>query len=238
MGTSCKCPDFRNFRPYRATPVTIPLVLDDRPGSLVEMDARFARSRRHAEQRRARLQAPKLRRRLRRPAVAVGVAMVAALGVVGGQQGFAGGASTTRSRAKVPAVALRCPLPPSLRPAFVRAAQETGLPLALLAAVGSAESQFDQNARSEVGAIGVLQLMPETAAELRLDPLRADTNVLAGARYLRQMLDRYQSTDAALAAYNAGPTAVDMAGGIAPTGETAAYVANVQAKWRFLSGCR
>jgi soluble lytic murein transglycosylase-like protein len=80
--------------------------------------------------------------------------------------------------------------------------------------------------------------MPGTAAELALDPHRAETNVLAGARYLRIMLSRYNSTDLALAAYNAGPTAVDRAGGMAPSAETTTYVANVQTKWRALSGCR
>jgi soluble lytic murein transglycosylase-like protein len=212
-------------------------VLEDAPGSLVELDARFARSRRHAEKRRARLRRPKLRRKLRRPAAAVTVVAVAALGVVGGQQGIASSRSGSHHAAKVPRVTQRCPLPATLRPAFVAAAAETGVSLPLLVAVGAVESQFDQNARSKVGAIGVLQLMPATAAELRLDPSRPETNVLAGARYLRLMLDRYQSTDAALAAYNAGPTAVDAAGGMAPSAETEAYVATVQSKWRALSGC-
>jgi soluble lytic murein transglycosylase-like protein len=80
--------------------------------------------------------------------------------------------------------------------------------------------------------------MPQTAASLRLDASEPATNVLAGARYLKQLLDRYGSTDTALAAYNAGPTAVDRAGGMAPTDETVAYVANVQARWRALNGCR
>jgi soluble lytic murein transglycosylase-like protein len=211
----------------------------EEPGSLVELDARFAKSRRHAMARRARLRRPKLRRKLRRPVLAFVLVGAAALGIVGGQQGFAGGTSATRGADRVPAVAIpRCPMPLQLRPAFVSAARQTGLPLSLLAAVGSVESSFDPNARSKVGAIGVLQLMPATAAELQLDPSRTETNVLAGARYLRQMLDRYQSTDLALAAYNAGPTAVDKAGGTAPSIETATYIANVQAKWRTLSGCR
>jgi soluble lytic murein transglycosylase-like protein len=61
---------------------------------------------------------------------------------------------------------------------------------------------------------------------------------MAGARYLKLLLDRYHSTDQALAAYNAGPTAVDRAGGIAPSRETLTYVTNVQARWRALAGCR
>src|SRR5204862_264156 len=77
---------------------------------------------------------------------------------------------------------------------------------------------------------------PLPATALGLDPSRAQTNVLAGARYLRQLLVRFQSADLALAAYNAGPAAVDRSGG-APSGETMTYVANVTAAWRSLRGC-
>jgi len=79
--------------------------------------------------------------------------------------------------------------------------------------------------------------MPATARELALDPDYPPSNVLAGARYLRLMLDRFHSTDLALAAYNAGPTAVTRAGG-APSAETLTYVANVTRQWRALNGCR
>jgi soluble lytic murein transglycosylase-like protein len=107
------------------------------------------------------------------------------------------------------ASALRCPLPRRLRPAFEHAARHTRLPLALLAAVARIES----------------------------NPDHAPSNVLAGARYLRLMLDRFHSTDLALAAYNAGPTAVARAGG-APSAEVLTYVANVTALWRRLDGCK
>jgi soluble lytic murein transglycosylase-like protein len=159
-----------------------------------------------------------------------------ALAVVGGSGGFAGVRDEAAAR---PAVSLPlCPVPASVRPAFVAAARATGLPLALLAAVASVESRMDQQARSSAGARGLMQVMPATAAELRLDPTQVESNVLAGARYLQLMIDRYSSTDLALAAYNAGPTAVDDAGGRAPTSETVTYVANVQARWRALAGCR
>ena len=62
------------------------------------------------------------------------------------------------------------------------------------------------------------------------------SNVLAGARYLKLMLRRFESADLALAAYNAGPTAVERAGG-APSTETLAYVANVNRVWQRLQGC-
>ena len=78
--------------------------------------------------------------------------------------------------------------------------------------------------------------MPTTAAELNLDVDKPSSNVLAGARYLRLLLSRFQRTDLALAAYNAGPTVVTKLGR-APTLETETYVANVQRRWAALAGC-
>ena len=129
-----------------------------------------------------------------------------------------------------------CPLPSRYRGAFELAARETSLPLALLLAVARVESRVDQAARSGRGAQGLLQVLPSTAAALGLDAASPRTNVLAGARYLRQLLVRFGSSDLALAAYNAGPAAVARAGG-APSGETVTYVANVNAAWRSLRGC-
>jgi soluble lytic murein transglycosylase-like protein len=203
--------------------------------SLVDLDVRAARSRRRSAERRARLRRPKLRHKLRRPVLAVVAIAAVALGVVSGPRGLAEAQRLTRPSHHVSA-APACPLPAGLRSAFESAAAKTGLPMALLVAVGSVESQLDQSATSSAGAVGVLQLMPETAAALRADPTEAAANVLAGARYLKLLLNRYHSTDLALAAYNAGPTAVDVAGG-APTTQTLTYVANVQARWRALSGC-
>ena len=80
-------------------------------------------------------------------------------------------------------------------------------------------------------------MLPSTAAELKLDVDRPASNVLAGARYLEQLLGQFQSSDLALAAYNAGPTAVAQAGG-PPTAETVDYVAKVTELWRELRGCR
>lgn len=135
-----------------------------------------------------------------------------------------------------PYVARRCPLPKTLRPAFVHAARDTGLPLSMLVAVGKVESNLEVNARSEAGARGLLQLMPATAAALQLNIDNPGTNVLAGARYLSEMLERFSSTDLALAAYNAGPTAVQEAGG-APSQGVETYVQNVTDLWRSLAGC-
>ena len=106
----------------------------------------------------------------------------------------------------------------SLSPDFVRA-------------VIQAESAFNPWARSIRGAMGLMQLMPETAAEYRvLNAYDPAENIRAGAAYLRTLLDRYDNNQAlALAAYNAGPRAVDKYGrAIPPYKETRAYVARIQ----------
>ena len=131
-----------------------------------------------------------------------------------------------------------CPIPVPYRAAFERAARETRLPLALLAAVANVESEFEADARSTAGAHGLLQVLPSTAKALHLDVSTPEKNVLAGARYLRLLFDRFHSADLALAAYNAGPTAVDKAGGKAPNKASVAYVGEVTGLWRSLNGCR
>jgi peptidoglycan DL-endopeptidase CwlO len=133
-------------------------------------------------------------------------------------------------------VAGRCPIPGGFRPAFVRAAQDAGLQLSMLVAVAEVESHLKPDARSRADARGLLQVMPTTAAELKLNPDVPSSNVLAGARYLKLMLDRFGRTDLALAAYNAGPTLVTKLGR-APSRETQTYIANVQQRWAALDGC-
>lgn len=130
----------------------------------------------------------------------------------------------------------RCPIPGDLRDEFRAAANDTDLPLAMIVAVAKVESNLDIEARSSAGAHGLLQVLPSTAAEFELDAYHPGENVLAGARYLRQMLERFDSTQLALAAYNAGPTAVERRGA-RPNDETVAYVANVTTQWRKLVGC-
>jgi soluble lytic murein transglycosylase-like protein len=107
----------------------------------------------------------------------------------------------------------------------------------MLWAVAKVESNLRADAESEAGARGLLQVMPATARSLDLNPDEPSSNVLAGARYLRQMLDRFRSSDLALAAYNAGPTAVTVAGG-APSIEVQRYVSNVNQLWHSVAGCR
>lgn len=99
----------------------------------------------------------------------------------------------------------------------------------LLRAVIRAESGFDARATSNKGALGLMQLMPDTARELRvLNPMNPWENIDGGARYLRQMLDTFNGNlRLSLAAYNAGPGAVKRAGGIPSYPETQNYVRTV-----------
>lgn len=102
----------------------------------------------------------------------------------------------------------------------------------LAAAVFTAESHFDNSAVSGAGAIGIAQLMPDTAASLGVNPYNEEDNIYGGVAYLGQMLSRYRDWDApyiyAEAAYNAGPGAVDEAGGIPNYEETINYVDTVE----------
>lgn len=175
----------------------------------------------------------------RRLAALLGVAIVSGLvaGTVANAKADGSRASLPRpTGAPLKATNRQCPVPERYRGAFRAAARDSALPVALLISMARIESNVQHSARSLAGAQGLLQLMPATAAELHLDPDHPVENVLAGARYLRQMLDRFETPDLALAAYNAGPTAVEDAGGV--TGpETLAYVANVNRLWRTLHGC-
>lgn len=113
------------------------------------------------------------------------------------------------------------------------AAEKVGISPRLLGAVASAESSFDQEAKSPSGAIGIMQLMPTTAKSLGVNPYDQRENVLGGAIYLKQQLDKYQGNiPKALAAYNAGPGAVDKWGGIPPFAETQKYISKVMANLR------
>ncbi|UCF95522.1 MAG: lytic transglycosylase domain-containing protein [Desulfobacterales bacterium] len=110
-----------------------------------------------------------------------------------------------------------------------RAAAQYQLPPALLTAVVRAESDFKVTAVSPAGAQGLMQLMPATARELGVnDPFDIEQNINGGARYLRQMLDRFDGDlRLALAAYNAGPGTVKKFGGDVPYPETRLYVERV-----------
>ena len=108
------------------------------------------------------------------------------------------------------------------------AAAKYNLDTKLLSALAQVESGLNPDAVSGAGAIGVMQLMPDTAASLGVDPYNVKENIEGGAKYLRNMLDTFGGdVSKALAAYNAGPSAVKSYGGIPPYKETQNYVNSV-----------
>jgi soluble lytic murein transglycosylase-like protein len=119
----------------------------------------------------------------------------------------------------------------AFKPEIDAAAAKYGLDPALLRGLIRQESNFDPNAGSPAGAQGLTQLMPATAAALGVtNPHDPAQNIDAGARYLRQQLDAFGGdVSKALAAYNAGPGAVQRYGGVPPYAETQNYVRQVQA---------
>jgi soluble lytic murein transglycosylase-like protein len=104
-----------------------------------------------------------------------------------------------------------------------------GVRYPLLKAIVHAESDFNPRAVSSKGAVGLMQIMPQNFEHLNLiNPYDPKQNVMAGAKYFRALLDRYNGrVKMALAAYNAGPTAVEHYRRIPPFPETKAYVAKV-----------
>jgi len=129
------------------------------------------------------------------------------------------------------------PAPPAIEPAAPpptpleladAAADKYGLPRLLVRSVMAAESANRSDAISPKGAIGLMQLMPDTAQLLGADPYDPAQNVDAGVRYLRDLLLRYNGgLFHALAAYNAGPGAVDKYQGVPPYRETINYVVRI-----------
>jgi soluble lytic murein transglycosylase-like protein len=123
------------------------------------------------------------------------------------------------------------PAAPALSPAQLadRAAERYGLPRELVRSVMKAESGLAPQAVSPKGAIGLMQLMPATAQSLGADPYDPAANVDAGTRYLRELLEKYNGgLRHALAAYNAGPAAVEKYQGVPPYRETVNYIRRVE----------
>ncbi|MGQ9629609.1 MAG: lytic transglycosylase domain-containing protein [bacterium] len=107
--------------------------------------------------------------------------------------------------------------------------QKYNIPPRLVDAIIRAESGYNPYAKSPRGALGLMQLMPDTADEMGVeDPFDVEQNIEGGTRYLRRMIDRFNGNlHKALAAYNAGPENVDKYGGIPPFQETRDYVRRV-----------
>jgi soluble lytic murein transglycosylase-like protein len=135
--------------------------------------------------------------------------------------------------------ALSAPMAPPAIAALVKAASaQYGISPALIQAVIANESSYNPYAISPTGAEGLMQLEPGTAAQMGVtnafDPAQ---NVAGGTKYLRQLLDHYQgNTMLAVAAYNAGPGAVDAAGGVPAFSETQSYVQRVLGSYEAYGG--
>jgi soluble lytic murein transglycosylase-like protein len=112
---------------------------------------------------------------------------------------------------------------------IAQAAQRYGLDPAVLHGLIQQESGFDPNSQSSAGASGLTQLMPGTASSMGVaNPLNPAESIEGGARYLSQMMSKFGgNTTDALAAYNAGPGAVQQYGGVPPYAETQSYVSKV-----------
>jgi hypothetical protein len=130
------------------------------------------------------------------------------------------------------------PQPTDLSPAALaeNAAHKYSLPAEFVTGVMRAESGLNPAAVSPKGAIGLMQLMPDTARDLGADPTRPAENADAGARYLRDLLAKYENDPnqvvLALAAYNAGPAAVEKYHGVPPYRETREYILRVLKAWK------
>ncbi len=199
---------------------------------LGRMDATFSSSSRRAAARRTR----SLRRRVLRWVVtATGAITATVFGLSGELNGLGATASQDEVGLRAGRTVAACPVPDRFHEAFTNASRDSGIPLPVLVAVAEEESRFQPGARSSTGAEGLLQLMPDTARELQLDVALPHLNVLAGARYLEQMLERFGRLDLALSAYNGGPAAVAASGAVTPV--TAGYVENVTRRAERIGAC-
>jgi soluble lytic murein transglycosylase-like protein len=164
-----------------------------------------------------------------------GIQLVPAGQVVSIEEILPPGTERKTAPAPPPAFAFRSTRPNPTQRMIDEAAWRHGLPPAIVHAVAQAESAYNQKAVSPVGAIGVMQLMPYTAAALGANPRDEAENIDAGTRYLREMLVKFQNhpdqVAMALAAYNAGPGAVQRYRGVPPYSETQTYVRRVIGKY-------
>ena len=135
----------------------------------------------------------------------------------------------------VPVVSVDAPVAKTPVGMAAQAAKKYRLPGSFVQSVMKAESGFQPNALSPKGAIGLMQLMPDTARHLGVDPHDPNQNAEGGAQYLRELLAKYENDPnqvlLALAAYNAGPGAVEHYHGVPPYSETRQYILRVLKNW-------
>ena len=107
----------------------------------------------------------------------------------------------------------------------------------LLKSIIKVESNFDCYAVSQKGAKGLMQIMPQNFSFLNIrNPFDPEENIMGGTLYFKQMLEKFNKIELALAAYNAGPTTVDKYNGIPPISETKGYVKKVMSHYKDMSG--
>lgn len=176
-------------------------------------------------------------------APSVAAAQVLEIGPDGGVVTYAGPAVYTSSGVKAlrrtPAVAAARVGQSSgeIDKAIQDASTRHAVSVPILRAVAWQESRFNQAAVSRKGALGVMQLLPETARRMGVDPTDLRSNIDGGAAYLSAMLGRFNGDlSRALAAYNAGPESVERYGGIPPFAETQAYVRAIMGSLQPASG--
>jgi soluble lytic murein transglycosylase-like protein len=143
-----------------------------------------------------------------------------------------GSPQARRGATRQAAVRVRRP-DPELETLIDRHCDAHALDARLVRALIQVESAWDRTAVSRAGAMGLMQLMPDTAALMRVaDPYDPAENVRAGTAFLRRMIDRFGGRlELALAAYNAGPEAVERHGGIPPYAETRDYVRRILGRY-------
>lgn len=158
-------------------------------------------------------------------------------GLIGNLPGPGGGTSPLNPMGPGFSISGGQSAPADIKAMITQAAQEAGIDEHLLDAVVQAESSYNPTARSRAGAVGLAQLMPDTAKSLGVtnltDPLQS---VRGGAKYLAQLLSRFGDMRLAIAGYNAGPNAVEKAGGIPNYPETRAYVDRVMKLYKDKGG--
>ena len=108
----------------------------------------------------------------------------------------------------------------------------------LIFAIIDQESNYNHKDSSSAGAIGLMQIIPATANYLKINPYNSTQNIEGGVRYFKEMLNKYQKTSLALAAYNAGPGAVDKYNGIPPYKETTNYVSKISKIYQNFKGTK
>lgn len=119
--------------------------------------------------------------------------------------------------------------PHEIKSAIVKTAVNMGVDPCVALSIAKLESQFNPHLKARSGAIGLFQLMPDTARRLGVNPYVQSENIRGGILYYQMMYKKFGSIDLALAAYNAGPGNVARYGGVPPFKETKAFISRIKA---------